>query len=78
MARQLEVSHAIIKRDLRAISEQTRSVRENNQRKRQARQLAMQELQSQGLTEHEIAQRIGRNVRTVRDNLKAMQETRNN
>ena len=78
MARQLEVSHALIKRDLRAISEQTRSVRENNQRKRQARQLAMQELQSQGLTEHEIAQRIGRNVRTVRDNLKAMQETRNN
>ena len=54
-----------------------RPVRETNQRKRQARQLIMHELQSQGLTEHEIAKRMGRNVRTVRDNLKALPEAGN-
>ena len=76
MASQLEVSHGVINSDLHAINEKTRSVRETNQRKQQARQMAMQELQSQGLTEHEIAQQMGRNVRTIRDNLKAMQKAR--
>ena len=54
MASQLEVSHAIINRDLRAINEQTRSVREANQHKPQARQLTTRELQNQGLSEQEI------------------------
>ena len=76
IAQQLKVSHSTIKSDLHAIKEQTRAARETNQRTWQARQLTMQELQSQGLTEHEIAQKMERNVRTIRNHLKAMQKTR--
>ena len=76
IAQQLKVSYSTINSDLRAINEQTRAARETNKRTWRTRQLAMQELQNQGLTEHEIAKRMGCNVRTVRDNLKAMQEAR--